>query len=193
MARPGVTSEMIETIAVSIADRSGYDAVSLSEIARALNVRPPSLYAHVPGKADLLSRLHRRALKHLAQLIAHATVGTSRRAALAGLIQAHRDLATQHPGLWEALQRPADSLTIGSDEAARVSGLMTAVLQGYGLRDDDVVHAVRLVAATINGLLALGHSGSLDYREPLAESSWEATTSALDRALESWPASSLAR
>lgn len=187
MPRVGASAESIVSTAVTVADRDGYDAVSLSAIARELGVRPPSLYAHVSGKAELLSRLHQRSLGNLADLIAEATAGKSQQAALRGLVQAHRELAFAHPGMWEAMQRSADAETVQSDEAARVARLMTATLHGYDIEGEHAVHAVRFVAATITGLLTLEGSGAAEHRAPDLETSWQNTVSAMDRALSSWP------
>lgn len=187
MPRVGASAESIVSTAVTVADRDGYDAVSLSAIARELGVRPPSLYAHVSGKAELLSRLHQRSLGNLADLIAEATAGKSQQAALHGLVQAHRALAFAHPGMWEAMQRSADAETVQSDEAARVARLMTATLHGYDIEGERAVHAVRFVAATITGLLTLEGSGAVEHRAPDLETSWQNTVSAMDRALSSWP------
>lgn len=187
MARAGLTPDIVEEAAAAIADREGYDSVSVSAVARSLGVQPASLYGHVSGKAALLGRLHRRALDELGVLIADATVGASGRDALSGYFDAHRTFAASRPGLWEALQRSADPETVASSSADRVSRLTLAVLRGYGLSGAAAVHAARLVGATITGFISLEEAGSIRHREPQTTDSWEAAIDALDRALRTWP------
>jgi len=186
VARAGLTPVLVEQAAVELADSDGLDAVSLSAVARRLGVQPASMYAHVSGIAALLDRLHRRGLGELADLIAESTAGRSGRDALEAFTNAHRRLAENHPGLWQALQRPASAETVGSPEAARVASLSLAMLRGYDLDDDDGVHATRFVGATINGLLTLARVGSFDHRDASLEDSWRRSVDALDRALRTW-------
>ena len=190
MARGGLTPEVVETTAGELADRDGYDAVSVSAVARALGVQPASVYGHVNGKTALLGRLHRRALDALAGYIAEATVGAASRESLSGYFGAHRAFAAAHPGLWEALRRTADPETVASAAAERVSRLTLGVIRGYGLDGDAAVHATRLVGATIAGFLGLESAGSIAHRDPDTGTSWEAAIDALDRALRTWPGSS---
>lgn len=52
--KPGLTTEQIVRIAVSVADGDGMAAVSMRRVAQQLGVTPMSLYRHVPGKAELI-------------------------------------------------------------------------------------------------------------------------------------------
>ncbi|GMA31204.1 TetR/AcrR family transcriptional regulator [Litorihabitans aurantiacus] len=187
MTRAGVTPDLIERTAADLADREGYDAVTVAALARLLGVQPASLYSHVGGREELHARLHRRALTTLADGIATALAGRSGRAALAGLARSHADLASEHPGLWEALQRPATAATVASDGAARVASLVLASLHAYALDPAEQVHAARLLGAVVNGMVSLEGAGALSHRAPSTAESWERALDALDRALRTWP------
>jgi len=186
MTRAGLSPTVLEETAAAIADAEGYDAVTVAAVARRLGVQPASLYSHVPGREDLLGRLHRRALDDLATRLADALAGRSGRAALAGLATAHRTLAREHPGLWEALQRPASASTVSSDGAARVAGLVLASLHAYDLPTDEQVHASRLLGSIVSGLVNLERSGALAHRAPATDDTWERSLDALHRALTTW-------
>lgn len=197
MTRTPLTAALVVRAAADLADRDGYDAVTLSAVARTLGVQTASLYTHVRDRAAVLAGVHDLALDELADHIARAVAGRAGRDALAGLAAAHRDYAREHPGRWTALQRPgpatptdpADSpAPAPTPGAARVVELTFAVLRGYALPDDEVVHATRLVGATVNGFIALQGGGNFDRRPQDAELSWQRMVGALDVALTSWAA-----
>ena len=187
MARANLSRTSVVAAAADLSDRDGYDAISVSALARHFGVQPASLYSHVRDRAAVLGGVHELALAELADRIAEETAGRSGRDALAGFAAAHRDYAREHPGRWTALQRPAASETVASDAARRVVSLTWAVLRAYALADDELVHATRFVGAAINGFLTLERSSNFDHRPTAVELSWERTVDALDRALRSWP------
>jgi len=185
MPRANLTTADVVSAAAGIADREGFDAVSVSAVARALGVQPASLYAHVRDRAALLEGIHRLALAELADRVADAMAGRAGREALVALADAHRDFAGDRPGMWAALQRPAGPDTVRSPEAARVATLLLAVLRGYALPESEQVHAARFVGAAINGYLALDRTGAYAARDESTDVSWDWTLDALDRALRS--------
>ena len=182
-----VSRNAVVAAAADLADREGFDAITVSALARHFGVQPASLYSHVRGRAAVLEGVHVLALAELAAAVGDAVAGRSGRDALAGLADAHRDYAGQHPGRWQALQRPASPETARSEGAARLVALIWAVLRAYDLPEAELVHATRFVAATVNGFLSLDRSGGFDHRAPDSEVSWLRALDALDRSLRSWP------
>lgn len=174
--------------AAEVADRDGFDAVTMSAVARYLGIQPASLYSHVRDLAALIEGVQELALADLADEVGLETAGRSGRAALAGLAEAHRRYVRQSAGRWAALQRPATPATARSVGATRLVRLNFAVLAGYGIGDAELVHATRFVGACINGYLSLERSGGFDHRMPSTDVSWERVLSALDVALTHWPA-----
>ncbi|MEU4622065.1 WHG domain-containing protein [Actinoplanes sp. NPDC023801] len=187
MPRANLTAEAVITAAADLADHDGFDALALSALARRLGVQTASLYSHVRDRSALLAGVHRLALGELAGAIAPAIGGRSGREALIAFAGAHRDYARRFPGRWTALQRPAAESTVRSGEAARLAGLTLAMLRGYRLPETELVHATRLLAATVNGFLSLEANGSFGHREPTADVSWLRALDALDTVLRSWP------
>lgn len=174
--------------AASVADREGYEALTMTAVARELGVQPASLYEHVRGRAGLVDGVQRLALGELGSRIGDAVAGCSRRAALLGLADAHRQLAGDRPGAWSALQRPVPAHVVLSPEAARVGSLTLAVVRGYPVPEESHVHAVRLIGAAINGFLTLTRADAFGHRADDEKTSWTAAIDALDRALMTWPA-----
>jgi AcrR family transcriptional regulator len=187
MARQNLTRASVLAAAADLADRLGYDSLTVSLLARELGVQPASLYSHVRDRAALLEGVHVLALGELADRLSAAIAGRSGRDALAGLIGANRAFARERPGRWTALQRPATEATARSESANRVAELMLAVFRGYDLPEGELVHATRLVGATVNGFLALEAAGSFSQRELDTELSWSRALDVLDGALRAWP------
>lgn len=57
---PRITRDQIVEVSVAIARERGVDAVTMTTVAAALDVAPPSLYHHVSGRDELLGLLGRR-------------------------------------------------------------------------------------------------------------------------------------
>ena len=169
--RAGLTRESVLDIATEVADRDGFDQVTLKTIAATVNVRPPSLYNHVDGLDDVRLGLRLRAFK---LLLAEQTAAVDGRAIRDWLPCPRR--------------RPTVSLRAGSSGAvrgdtpddppddppgpmriprcARVSRLILDALvkavSPYGLSDDEAVHAVRAFRSLVvgfNSLESAGHFG----------------------------------
>ncbi|WBB89436.1 TetR/AcrR family transcriptional regulator [Verrucosispora sp. WMMC514] len=187
MARANLTRAVVTTAAAELADREGFEAITLSALARHFGVQTASLYSHVRDRSALLDSVHELALGELADRVAVAIGGRAQRDALTALADAHRDYARQCPGRWAALQRPAAASTVRSDAAGRLVALTLAMLRGYRLPETELVHATRLLGATINGFLALEVNGSFGHREPASDVSWQRALSALDTAFRAWP------
>ena len=187
MARANLTSSIVIAAAADLADREGVDAVTLSALARQFGVQTASLYSHVRDRPSLLDSVHALALGELADRIALAIAGRSGRDALVPLANAQRDYARRSPGRWAALQRPAAPSTVESDAAGRVVALTWAMLRGYPLPEAELVHATRLLGATVNGFLGLEASGSFGHRDPAPDISWRRALDALDATFRNWP------
>ncbi len=173
--------------AATLADSAGFDAVTVAAVARRLGVQPASLYEHITDRDALLDGLQRVALGELGARLGDEIAGRSAKEALRGFVEAHRAYADEHPGAWQALQRNTSAQTAQSAEKAKVGSLTIAVIRGYPVPADAVIHASRLVGATVNGLLALTRSGAFSHRPDPYEESWLAAVDALDRALTTWP------
>jgi AcrR family transcriptional regulator len=187
MPRTPLDSRAVIAAAADLADDHGFEAVTVSAVARRVGVKPASVYSHVTGLAALRRGVHELALEELSDRIGEAVAGRATRDALIGLANAHRTFAAERPGRWTALQQHATEETARSAGAVRVSGLLVGTLRGYELPESALVHASRLVGATINGYLALEAGGGFAHRTEASTDSWTAAVDALDRALRSWP------
>ena len=149
--------------AASLADAEGLQELTLARLAERLGVRSPSLYAHVGGLDDLRTRLATRGARELTAALQAAAAGRARTDALEAVADAYRAYAHAHPGAYAAIQRAPAAGSEPDPEyaaaAAELVGVLVAVLRGYGLRDDDAIHAVRMLRAALHGFVSLEREG----------------------------------
>jgi len=146
--------------AAGLADRDGFDALTLGAVAGARGVRPPSLYNHVAGLDGLRRDLGVRGVQELGERIRDAAVGRAGAVALAALAEAYRMYARERPGLYRALQRaPALGDAELAAAAERLLQPILAVLRGFGLGGDDVIHAARCLRSAMHGFVELERLG----------------------------------
>jgi AcrR family transcriptional regulator len=157
MPRAGLTPEVVVASAGELTDREGFDALTLTTLAGRLGVKVPSLYKHVSSLGDLHRRLRLAGLRGLDAALRDAAVGRAGLDALRAVGHAYRRYAREHPGYYAAGLRAvgaADDEEVAA-VADQLTGLMLAVVRGYGLEGDRALHAVRSVRAALHGFAAL--------------------------------------
>jgi TetR/AcrR family transcriptional regulator, cholesterol catabolism regulator len=94
----------IEDVASDLFRTHGYAGTSVRDIARALSMQGPSLYAHVTSKEDVLAAIVDRAASRFEAAAAASEQAAERRRpgdpveAIAALIRAHIDVLTEDVG-----------------------------------------------------------------------------------------------
>ena len=150
--RRPLDAERVIAAAAEIADTDGLDKLTLTRVADALGVRQPALYRHVEGYDDLLRSLSRRGREILAQRLAGAAVGLSGDAAVAAVGYAWRQMVRDHPGIYAATDRyPCAGDAELESAVERVLGVLSQVLRGYDLTEEDRVHAARTLRSAFHG------------------------------------------
>src|SRR4051794_29677410 len=159
--RQGLDAGRVAQAAAELADRDGLEAVTLARVAADLGVRSPSLYHHVAGHEALVRLVGLRALGELRDALRDAAVGRAGGDALAATARAYRAYALAHPGRYAAtVAAPAAGEAQRAAAAAEVVAVLTAVLRGFGLQDDEAVHAVRALRSAVHGFVALETAGA---------------------------------
>jgi AcrR family transcriptional regulator len=184
--RAGLTGDDVVASAAGLADEIGFQGVTMGLLADRLGVRPPSLYKHVGGLADVQHRLATLALTELGEVIGDAVQGRAGRDALAALLTALRSYVTAHPGRYMATTGieptgPDDPLQAAS---ARVISTIAAVLRGYGIGEDTMTHAIRTIRSTMHGFAILEVSGGFQW-DADPDDSFEWMIGFIDRGLRS--------
>ncbi|HZH60894.1 MAG TPA: WHG domain-containing protein [Metabacillus sp.] len=160
MPRIGLDLKTILQAATVLADKEGLDAVTLASLAKKLNIRPPSLYNHVEGLGGLRKKLAVHGLEVLYDRLAKASIGKSKDEAVHSLSDAYIEFAREHPGIYELTLHSSDQ---EDQELQRVSRkiveLIVQILSGYGLEDDESIHAVRGLRSILHGFSSLEQKG----------------------------------
>jgi AcrR family transcriptional regulator len=161
--RAGLTGDDVVVSAAGLADEIGFQAVTMGLLADRLGIRPPSLYKHVGGLADLQHRLATLAMTEFGEVIRDAVQAGFD--ALGALLTAARGYVTAHPGRYTAtvgaeFTGPDDPLLAA---ATRVINSIAAVLRGYGIGDDEMDHAIRTIRCTMHGFAMLEASQGFQW------------------------------
>ncbi len=139
-----------------IADEFGIESVTLAAVAERLGVRIPSLYNHVAGLSDLRQAMAVLAAELLAEHVRRAAVGRSGDAAVIAIMDAYRAFAHAHPGLYRAVLRAPDAEETRLIAASQdVLDILLRVIESFGLRDGEAIHAVRGLRSAVHGFVDL--------------------------------------
>lgn len=180
MARPSVpvlSVAKIATAALAIVDRQG--EFSVNEVAKALDVRPSSLYNHLAGKAEIVEAMRSLVFRDLSP-----TAGTDDWGAqLRGLLRGYRDAFAAHPRLVPLLT----AYTVSSPDVMALYERMADVLVRAGVPDDELLAIItvldHLVIGSALDLAAPEQVWSRDAAQgPLLAAAIEASPTGRERA-----------
>ncbi len=145
------TKALILDVAWQLAERDGLAGVSLGDLARAMEMRPQSLYTYFPSKQAIYDAMYKQGFEELRACNQALDPGADPVAFLATAAEAFVDFAAQRPSRYQLLfQRtvPGFEPTEGSYSLAkRVLEDMKAWLQRAGItseRDLDLWRALLL-------------------------------------------------
>ena len=152
----------IDDVATALFRERGYAATSVREIARALDLRGASLYAHVASKEDVLwSIVDRTAARFEDAADAAARAEGSAAGRLTGLVRGHVGVIMEDPGAavvfvheWRQLngRRRADVLARRDRYEARVRDLIRAGVDCGEFEPGDPVLAATFILSALNGI-----------------------------------------
>lgn len=170
MPRAGLSRAAVVETGAQVADEAGLDRLTLAGVAARAGVRLPSLYKHVGGSDDLQRGIAVLALRELRERLADAAVGRAGGEALRALAAAYREYARARPGRYAAtLQAPAPDDDEHARAAVAVVEVVFAVLRGYALEGDGLVHATRILRSTLHGFVALEAAGGFGLPDSVDE------------------------
>ncbi|MDH6578764.1 TetR-like C-terminal domain-containing protein [Kitasatospora sp. MAP5-34] len=187
MPRVGLTPAGVLGHALDLIDETGPEALTLAAVAARAGVATPSLYKHVSGGLPELRRLVAvRVTEELAEALAEAVLGRSRDDAVEALLGAYIGYAERHPYRYAALpQAPQEDAELRR-AAARLVGVIVAVLRGYGLDGTEAIHAARTVRATAHGFASLATGGAFQLAADLVVTQ-QRLVRVLTEGLRAWP------
>jgi AcrR family transcriptional regulator len=170
--RVGLTSADVVAAGAALADEAGMSAVTLASLAERLGVRPPALYKHVDGLADLQHRIAALAMTELGEAFRDALQGRAGAEALAAMFGAMREYVAEHPGRYSAT---VGAEFHGQDDPLFVAGVrvinsIRAVVSGYGIAPGDTDHAIRAMRCLIHGWAMLQAASGFQWSNDPEES-----------------------
>ena len=153
--RKRLTEKDVVDAAAALVEGEGTSALTLTRVARELNIKPPSLYNHVAGLETLRRHVALQATEDLGARLGAAAMGRAGRSALHAIAAEFRTYVANHPGLYElsAQARPDDEEF--SRAAMRSTEPVIAILRSYDLDADDTIHAARSIRAALHGFVSL--------------------------------------
>ncbi len=158
MTRQRISLPRVTEEAISLIDREGFDALSLSAVADALHVGPSALYTHVEGLDGLRYLVAVTATHNLTDEVRRAAIGNAGAAALAEMGLAYRGFAHDHPGQFASTLLPPRSAEDALASANRsLVDVFALVYNAMGLDPAAALLAARSTRSAIHGFLALEH------------------------------------
>lgn len=177
MPRAGLTRPAVTAVAVDLVDdggTAGFEKLTLAAVAGRAGVAVPSLYKHVSSLDDLRRSVAIESVTELTRVLAAATIGRAGPEAIRAAADAIRDFAHRHPGRYAAAQvAPDGSDPADAELAARAAETLTVlsgVLRGFGLPEDELVDAIRMLRSAIHGFVTLELGGGFGLPDDLDRS-----------------------
>ena len=157
MARKrGITHDDVLAAGLAVLDDHGLDALSLASVAERLEVRPPSLYAHVNGLPGLRRDLAHAATIEFGEILRDSVLGRSGPDAVRSFAEAYRRWATRFPARYDVTLVPIDPADEERRAGARLAlGAVQAVIRGFGIDDEQSVLAGRSLRSAMDGFTRL--------------------------------------
>jgi AcrR family transcriptional regulator len=160
MPRIGLDLTILLQAAAEIADTQGIEGLSLATLAKKLNVRTPSLYNHVDGLPGLRAKLSVYGLEQLHAKLTDSAVGRSGDDAIRAFGEAYITFARSRPGLYDLTLRAPDPHAPEVVQAGKkLVDLLVRLMNGYGLENDDALHAIRGLRSVLHGFASLEQKG----------------------------------
>lgn len=159
--KAGLGKNMILNTAVKLADEKGIAYITIKSLAEKLGVKPPSLYKHISGLDELNQELMLYGWKLLEEEMMRSAVGKSKDDAVIAMCYAYRNFVALHGGLFEAMQWYNMYKSERHLQATeRIVSLLFQVFDAYDLREEQKVHAVRMLRGFLQGFLSIeSHNG----------------------------------
>lgn len=157
MPRLGLNSAQVVAYGAELADEAGIEAVSFATLAVRLGIKAPALYKHVDSISDLQHRIATLAMTEFGDLLREELQGKSGINAVNALFRSMQSYISKHPGRYSAVN---GAQLKGDDDpllyaTTQVINSMRAVLSGYGIKPEELDHAIRMLRSMIHGYALL--------------------------------------
>lgn len=167
----GIDRDKVVAAAGQLADARQLEQLTLAQVAEQLGVKLPSLYNHISGLAGLRRELALYGLRQLATEFAIASIGRSGDEAIIALTNAYRSYIHAHPGVYAAtIHKPDDDDHEHHQLATTIISILRAVMEPYGLSEEQNIHAIRALRSVVHGFCTLELNSGFGIKLDLDES-----------------------
>ena len=165
MPRAGLGTAEVVAAGAALADEIGFGNLTLALLAERLGVKPPALYKHVDGLADLHHRIAALAMAEFGEQVRDALQAKVAADAIGAVFTTMRRFVQRHPGRYTAT---VGAQFHGEDDPLYVAGLrviesLRAVVSSYGVADADLDHAIRTLRCTLHGFAVLEAANAFQW------------------------------
>ncbi|MCU0536075.1 MAG: TetR/AcrR family transcriptional regulator [Hydrococcus sp. Prado102] len=190
MGRPtkenSLTQQDVIEAAIACIEKEGESALGVNRVARELGIKPPAIYKHFNGNAELRKAVALAIYRRFFENFRQKTANLSEASAFlktGGL--ATRDFARSHPGLYRVMTQfqlqPDDPQS--ASVIKETQNFLKVVLNSEDLTETKLIDIMRMANAAIVGFIALEQSGLLTLSRSTDES-FEVMLDALFVAIE---------
>ena len=172
--------------AIATIEKEGASALGVNRVARELGIKPPAIYKHLKGNAELNKAVALAIWRrYFSQLKRKTAEITDERAFLKAGGVASRNFARSHPGLYRVMMQ--FQLQPNDPDSASVikesQNFFRVFLGSNNITETKLIDIMRMVNATIAGFIALEQSGLLTLPRS-TDDSFEVMLDALYVAIE---------
>ena len=154
--------------AANLINKEGSDALSLNRLASELGIKPPSLYNHIKGLADLLLELSTLNAHNIGECLTESVIGKSGDDAILSMAYAYRNYIKTNQGLYLLTLKSSNNLELNSIELQRaekrVVSIVQRVLASYHLSDENTLHTIRSFRSVVHGFTTLEIAGGFGLK-----------------------------
>jgi len=161
-----LSQSIIVDRALEIAERIGIEQVTMANIARELNIKPPSLYNHVSGLDEIKQKMAEKAQHILFLQLKEAVIDEEEGAQkIKAFSYAYYRFAIARPGMYEASIVALDSSSHDKFPADNnIVLLIKDSLAQYNLSESDSIHIIRGLRSLLHGLVDINRKGGFKLK-----------------------------
>jgi len=142
----------ITAAALRIIENPELPELTLSAIARELDVTQPALYYHVDGIQDIMRWVGMAVRERLVDALSTATIGVSQSDAVRSVANAWRSFSQENPALYRSTDwHPVEGCAELEEAVGRVLSVLASSLRGFDLTDDQRATTALALRSTLHG------------------------------------------
>lgn len=168
--RIGLNFNELLKSAIDIVENEGWEVLSISYLAKKLNIQPPSIYNHVKNLNELKSNIALFGVKQLFQKLQESVEGKPEDEAIFSLAFAYLSFARNHPGLYQSTLSVSHTLEEYHLTAEKILQLIFDTLKPYRFNEVESIHIVRGLRSLLHGFASLEKIDGFGIDIPIDES-----------------------